>query len=323
MGINVVTPRKTERSKMSDLDTQVMDDPVIDPSQSDDGDGGGGDEPFLKVNDRQVFKTREDAIKSYEEASKMGVSFGELRKVAKEFGITDLNPGLVRQLFSELVQHRTKAATPAKPSEPTAPKANGKTVDPEVQKAIEWLKEHAGEAGYVSKEEAEALKKELAELKNGFSAKDEEARDALITEGQEAVSGWLADAKGADGKPVTLNEDERQELEETIAAWINAKEERVARFYKGGNTSLSLVKEGFTKALPIIKPGATAFPNPATRITASGKTKTELMRRNPSRLPNDGGTPKTDAKKMKFGSPDLFNSAKSRLARMLAEGGDE
>jgi hypothetical protein len=304
------------------LDTQVIDDPQLDPALQDDPDApGGADEPFLKVSDRQVYKTREEAIKGYEEASKMGATFGEIRKVAKEFGLQNLEPQLLRQLFSELVTHRGEKAKPAAKVETPTTSVTKSNVTPEIEAARQWLKDNAKEAGYVSKEDVEALAKELAELKGGLSSKDAEQRDSLISEGQEAVSGWLAEAKDASGQPISLNDDERTELEETIATWINSSKARIDRFYKGGTTSLSLVKEGYTKVLPIVKSGAIAFPNPAAKVAASGKTKTELISRNPKKMPNDGSAPgKTDATKpMRIGDPRLHNQVKNKLARLLAQ----
>jgi hypothetical protein len=71
-----------------ELVTQVLDDEVIPSGGAEDGatEGNVVDEPFLKINDRQVYKTKDDAIKAYGEASKSAIELGNLRKVAKEFG---------------------------------------------------------------------------------------------------------------------------------------------------------------------------------------------------------------------------------------------
>ena len=113
-------------------------------------------------------------------------------------------------------------------------------------------------------------------------------------------------------------------LEETIATWINASEARIAKFYKGGTTSLSLVKEGYTKVLPIVKPGAVAFPNPASKLAATGKTKTELINRSPKKLPNDG-SPNAKGKDapMRVGDPRLHAQVKNKLARLLSQNSDD
>lgn len=305
---------------MSEIDTQLQDDPEIDPAVVDENDPGGADEPFLTVSDRQVYKTREDVIKSMEEAARMGATFSELNKVAKKYGITKLDAGLVDQLFGELSHHRTEKAKPAATVQTPTASATKTNVTPEIEAARQWLKDNAKEAGYVSTDQVEALAKELAELKGGLSSKDAEQRDSLISEGQEAVSGWLNEAKDASGQAISLNDDERNELEETIATWINSSKARIDRFYKGGTTSLSLVKEGYTKVLPIVKSGAVAFPNPAAKVAAAGKTKSELINRSPKRMPTDG-TPNAKGAKAppRFGSSALHDKVTARLKNLLSE----
>lgn len=308
---------------------QDVDDPQLDPNAADDGavTGGAADEPFLKVSDRQVFKTREDAVKSYEEAGKMGVAFGEFKKVLKEYGIANADPAYVRQLFGELVGHRkAKETAAAKPKSPTDSTGGNANVDPEVEKARKWLKDNAKEAGYVSKEDFDKLTEKLAGIEGGLSTRDKESRDALLYEGQQAVNGWMESVKGADGKPLTLDEDQRNELEETIGAWVNVKQERIDRFYKGGNTSIALIKEGFTKVLPALFPGAVAFPNPGAKVAAAGKAKAELMQRSTKRLPQDGGGNDAKGKGKKperVGDPALHNRVTDKLSRLLSGNDDE
>jgi hypothetical protein len=318
-----------------EFDTQVLqDDPQLDPNDpggnESDPAGGAPAEPFFQLNDRQVYKTREDLAKSMNEAAKVAASYSEIKKAYKEFGI-EPDPKLTRQLLSELVTHRSKATAPAaKANESTAPNAKA-TVDPKVEEARKWLTENAG---MVTKDQYDALVAKLDELKGGLTAREEESRNALISEGQEAVSGWLKDAKTSDGKPVELNDDERNELEETIAAWLGNGQSptsiaRLERFYKGGNTSIAVIKEAYAKVLPVVKPGTIAFPNPASKIAASGKTKTELINRTPKRMPNDSGTPAANAKDkapMRIGDPRLHHRVTEKLKRLLAEGsggGDE
>lgn len=308
---------------MSELDTQVLDPEVQDPNVADgnDPDTAGAAEPFFKLNDRQVYNTREDLAQSMTEAAKVAAAHSEIRKVAKEFGI-EADPKLIRSLFSELVTARSeKAKAVNKPTEAT-PSAADANVDPKTADAVKWLKEN----GFITKDEAKSLKDEIDALKNGMSAKDEESRGALVAEGQEAVAGWLKDAKMSDGKPVDLNDDEQEELESTIAAWVNASPTRIDRFYKGGNTSLNLVKEGFTKALPLVRSGAVAFPNPAAKVAANGKTKTELVNRTPKRMPSDGSSAAAkENKPLRIGDPRLHKQAVDQLKARFAEmaGGGE
>jgi hypothetical protein len=254
-------------------------------------------------------------------------------KSRRNSGLNGLTDKELRAYFTEIVQNRQEKAKAAKTSPKVTPNGEEEEVDPETKAALKWLEKHGAKAGYVSKKELEALQTKLDKLEGNSAKAEEEKRDSLISEGQEAVTGWLKDAKTPDGKAVELSEEERVDLEELIAAWVNASDARIKRFYTGGATAQTLIKEGFTKALPIVKEGAVAFPNPAKKVVADGKTKLGLMQKTNKPLPKsgDGGdavvkkadTSNGGKKPLGVYDPALADKAKALIASMRRDAAGE
>lgn len=258
-----------------DLATQdVLDQQLNDGA--DDGSQGAEDEPFLPVNDRTVYKTREDAIKGYTEAQKTITSLSEYQKVAKEFGISD--PKTIKTLFLELLDRREKekAAKTQTSQKPTAEGDDEEQLTPELKAAIKFLQKNAARAGLMTKAEAAELQKKL-EAFEGSSKQSEEAQaNALVAEGQETLTGLLTAGK------VTVTDEQRTEMEDNIKAWINGSEDRIAKWWGTPVQRQALIKQGFDRELKAM--GI----NPAAAVTAQGKTKAQLMSRTARPLPRDG-----------------------------------
>src|SRR5271155_617949 len=70
------------------------------------------DEPYLAVNDRTTYRTREDAIKGYNEAANRIQQLSGWEKQAKQWGLKD--PEQLTAVAQELLQLRKEKADAAK-----------------------------------------------------------------------------------------------------------------------------------------------------------------------------------------------------------------
>ena len=293
---------------------------VADEQQENAGaENGSGEEstPFLKVNDRTSYRTADDAIKGFNEAQSRIGTLSNYEKLFKKYGVTNPSPELAEQIVTEYIKLRD-AAKQGKGAEakPATTGADGEELTAEQKQAIKWLEQNAAKAGYVSKKDVEALQAKLEALESGKAKQEEAQRDALIADGQEQVTKYLAEAK------VELTEEERQDLEETMAAWINASPSRIDKFYRGGQSAAELVKDAYSRSLPIVKPGSTPFAA-AKNVAATGKTKVGLIQKTAKPLPNegDGQDVRNGQKKgpVRVDSGDLFQKAMAMAAKINAE----
>jgi hypothetical protein len=306
-------------SEDTTLVTQV-DDAVSDGGAVvDDGTASGENEsPFLAVNDRTSYKTREDALKGFNEAQSRITTLSGYEKVLKKYGAKDANPELLERIVTEyltLKNDKGKTATTT-PTATTSPEDDGLTAEDKA--ALKWLEKNAVKAGYVSKKDMEALQAKLEAIE-GKSTKAQEAQyEANVAECQEAVTGWLGEAK------VALTDEERDDLESHIAAWVNARDERVTKFNRGGQSAVALIREGYGKMLPIVKEGAVAFPSTAKTVVAAGKTKTGLINKTNRPMPKAGepaAATQTNAVKLPTRVTDgsLFEKATALAAKIRSE----
>lgn len=235
------------------LDTQGEVD-VDDVSNDTDGnsDGGSddqGDEPFLVVNDRQTYKTREEAIRGIQEAGSRIAQLSAWEKNLERYGVKD--PQVAAQLFDELIEARTKLAEAEKAAKTSSAQDPSKTqsddeadLSKEDKAALKWLQKHAPRLGFVPKEELQALKKEVEDMKASNSQREESTQEArrqsAIAEGRSAVSTFLAADKIDAGK--------QRVVETLITAWINADDKRVDAFHAGGAIQRDLLKQGYEEA---------------------------------------------------------------------------
>ena len=231
-------------------DEQVLDTPVTevdeavqqDPQVDEVVDQNKPDEPFLPVNDRTIYKTREDAVRGYNEAANRIQALSQWEKEAKQWGLAD--PTQLRAVANELLQlRREKAELAATAGRRTAePKVD--PADPKAKEAAQ-VREYLKGLGYVSKEDQAAALQELRDFMNEqrqqssqstelrFQTQESDARDDVV--GYLESDGFKDDGTGMKMSIVgTLIKD-----------WINGSDERVEQWSRGGRSSQALVKEGY------------------------------------------------------------------------------
>jgi len=230
----------------------------VEETNDDAGNSGGksddqGDQPFLVVNDRQQYKTREEAIRAYNEAGTRIAQLSAWEKELERYGVKD--PKIASQLFEELISSRQKLSEFEKANKSSVQNgdqgkgATSSDDDAELSKedkaALKWLQKHAPRLGFVPKEDLQALKKEFEEFKNsttqGAEAAQEMRRQSVIADGKNSVVQFLAADKISDDAEGT----KAGIVETLITAWINSNDERVQKFWAGGTVTQAVLKEGY------------------------------------------------------------------------------
>ncbi len=154
-------------------DEQILDTPVAEVDevvqQEPRGDGeqtevqDKPEEPFLPVNDRTVYRTREDAVRGYNEAANRIQQLSQWEREAKQWGLAD--PTQFRAVANELLQLRREKAEAAAQAGRQNVERQANPADPKAKEAAQ-VREYLKGLGYVSKEEqAEALQ-ELRDFMN-------------------------------------------------------------------------------------------------------------------------------------------------------------
>lgn len=311
---------------MSDqLVTQADDVEQLDPNAVDDGGAGGAEQPFLRVNERTVYKTQEEALRGFNEAQGRITSLSQLQNQIEHYvGKGKATPEYVSALLTELVQERQAKAQGAKSTKSTTsddPEFEGQSPEQVAQAkaAIKWMETHGPKAGFVSKKDYDELKGQIEKLTGSQTEEYAASQDALADDCRARLTAFLSTSK------VDLSENEFKDLEEEIKGYVEGSQKRLAdwqRFVKTGNTAAAweMVEKGARLLLPGVKPGA-VIANPAARVAQNGATKAGLISRNPKRMPTDGGAAGKDGKNkpLKFGSSELFERVKSKLAAAQAE----
>lgn len=292
-----------------------------------DGQGGGSGEPFLKINDRTSYADQAAAIKGYNEAQARITSLSGFTKVLEKYGAKDANPEYLEGIIVDYLKRvdAEKAAAAAKTSGKATPSGEEdkefEGVDPQIvaqtKRGRQWLKDNAEKVGLVSQEKYSKLEAEVKEMRESFTKKDEQAENAAIEEGQQKVTEWLGEAK------IDLSPENREELEDSIVAYINSKPALKKAWIEGDKASrVTLIRKGYELFLPIVKPGASAVAKASTTAGA-GKTKAGLVNRTARRLPaaGDGQVKVGDGKKpLRIGDQSLRDRARALMDKMSAEG---
>ena len=238
-----------------ELDVDVTQDPAVtDPT---DPQPATPEEPYLAVNDRTVYKTKDDAVRGYNEAASRIAQLSGWEKQAKAYGLND--PAQLRAVADELLQARKdladarKQAAAPKTSDPADTKAK------EAQQVREYLKAN----GFISKDEQEEALKELREqiqeMRNQGSQSEELRFQNQEAEARNDLAGYMSAAGVKDDATGT----KAQVIGTLVKDWINNSEERVERWSRGGVSAKTLVKEGVDsaigmlgwKAAPVAAPG--------------------------------------------------------------------
>ena len=211
------------------------------------------EEPYLRVNERTVYKTQDDAVRGYNEAASRIAQLTGWEKQAKQYGLSD--PRQLQQVADELLQLRKEKAEAAAKIN-SAPKTD--PADPKAKEA-QQVREYLKAQGFISKEEqAEALK-ELRERLESFEQRGMQSEE-LRFQNQEAearndLSGYLSAAgvKDADGAKM-------QVIGTLVKDWINNSDERVEQWSRGGMAAKNLVKQGTDEMLKMLGWKAAATP---------------------------------------------------------------
>lgn len=275
-----------------DVDAEVVDptDPVVDDAPKD-------DEPYLPVNDRTVYKTKEDAIRGYNEAASRIAQLSGWEKQAKQYGLTD--PRQLDAVANELLQlRREKAELAAKIT--AAPKTDTTATDPKAKEA-QQVREYLKGLGYISKEDQEEalkeLKDQIAEMKQNGSRSEEMRFQNQEIEARNDLSGYLTAA----GIKDDANGTKMQVIGTLVKDWINNDEDRIERWSRGGHSAKALVKEGTDQMIAALGwkgTPAVAATTPTLKPTDPGyaAAKAKSMAANKGKLPAQGTGKETPSK---------------------------
>lgn len=245
------------------LETPVGDvEEVVDPETPEETPGGVAkpEEPYLAVNERTVYKTKDEAIRGYNEAASRIAQLSGWEKTAKQYGLTD--PREFEAVANELLAARTKLAEAAK--QVSKPAADPK--DPKAQEAKQ-VREYLIANGFISKDEQTAAMKELQDRLDRMEqsgTRSEEARfENQEVEARNEVGTWLT-ASGIKDDAIGTK---LAVVGTLIKDWINNDPERVDRWSRGTASAKILVKEGYDFALKALDwKGTTATPGVAGQL---------------------------------------------------------
>ena len=245
-------------------------------------------EPFLPVNDRTVYRTREDAVRGYNAAANRIQELSQWEKEAKTWGLGD--PTQLRAVANELLQLRREKAEAAAQAGKRNVEPRVDPADPKAKEAAQ-VREYMKSLGYVSKEEQEEALKELREFVNEYRQNDSRSTEQRF-ETQEAdarddVAGYLtADGFKDDGTGMKLSI-----VGTLIKDWINGSEERIDQWSRGGRAAQSLVKEGYDFSMRALEwKKAPATTGGVLKPTDPGyaEAKAKAMAQNKKVLPAQG-----------------------------------
>lgn len=305
------------------LDTQVDDESEVEQEvneQDQEGDDGNSDDtgddqprekirkPFLEVDERTKYMTADDAKRGFSEAGKRIAQLSAWEKELKEYG--DLNPTDVRAYLDELIESRQTAAdlkrqldefkqerersTQNQSNQPTKV-ANEAKLTREEKDAVDWLKEQLPSLGYISKEDALKLVKDLQDktgkidrIEQMVNQQQEQFRSQIVNQGRVSVKAWMAADEFKDDEDGSL----QQLIEENIKGWINQSDRRIAEFYKGGTATENLLKEAYEKTKKALMGLRTA--SVSTSGSNYAKSKADALKRNVKKLPNQDLPQKRD-----------------------------
>ena len=200
------------------------------------------DEPFLPVNDRTVYRTREDAVRGYNAAANRIQELSQWEKSARTWGLAD--PAQLDAVANELLQLRREKAEAAAQSGKRNVESRVDPADPKAKEAAQ-VKEYMRQFGYVSKAEQDEALKELrdfmAEQRQQGAQSLEQRFDTQEADARDDVAGYLAtDGFKDDGSGMKL-----AIVGTLIKDWINGSDERIAQWSRGGRAAQALVKEGY------------------------------------------------------------------------------
>jgi hypothetical protein len=231
-------------------DEQILDTPVAEVDEAVEAPVAEGESqeppkeegPFLPVNDRTTYRTREDAVRGFNEAANRIQQLSQWEKEAKQWGLAD--PTQFRAVANELLQLRREKAEAAAQAGRQNVERQANPADPKAKEAAQ-VREYLKGLGYVSKEEQADALQELRDFMNEQRQQGAQSTE-LRFQTQEAdarddVSGYLeSDGFKDDGSGMKMSI-----VGTLIKDWINGSDERVDQWSRGGRSSQALVKEGY------------------------------------------------------------------------------
>lgn len=284
-------------------------------SDDEGGEGSGdGSGYFLTVNDRTKYKTQQDAVKGYNEASQRIAQLSPWEKeVSQAFG--GLTPQQAKGIINEYVRMKQaeRAANGSAAKNGNSPTDSAKELTKDQKEVVAFLKEN----GFITKEEAADLRKQIEELKTGTTAlresRESDQLASLVDIGRSTLRSALEGAK------IPLERASR--FESAIKGWIDEDDERVNRFYAGGDETKKLITEGFQAICKEFGISLQSKPN----LTAA-QNKNKVLNRNPRPLPQSGsgqGNNRPQKEKQNEGlTPDVHRRA-AALFEQIRDGGGE
>lgn len=166
-------------------------------------------EPYLKVSDRTVYHTREDAVKAYQEAEKRITSLSAWEKLYAApdkggYGFTGITkPEDLVPLLDELIELRGKQATTGATPQPGAAQPGGvEQLSPEWQAYIKTLTE---KGGLVTQQQLAELRQGLDQLSQANAGEQEAREKAAVDHGTSLIAAKMKEV-GLPEDPETLKE---------------------------------------------------------------------------------------------------------------------
>lgn len=311
---------------MDGIDDQATleSDVVVDGSQADSGNSGDPNaqpEPFLAVNDRTKYATKEDAIKAFDESGKRIAGLSAWEKTAKQYGLGE--PKHLETIFNETLELRkVKAEYEALKKMQDTLKAVRPTTDPSDPKAKEAqeVKAYLTNLGYTSKEDVDKLVKELrdelGQLKQSGSQAESQRFENQEAEAREKLGSWLSEAKVTDD----ANGTKQQIVGTLVKTWIEGDDDRLARWNRGGSVAEKLVKEGFDDVMTHLgwKAAVTAQPNASAAQAANVGRRMANSKTLPAQGTARNGSASNQPAPKKGINSDTHNKAWAMLEKMQA-----
>lgn len=281
-----------------------------DPSES----GNRQRKPFLVVDERTQYATRDEAVKAYSEAGKRISALSAWEKELKDYG--DLTPAEVREYLEELInsrqsveqlnsqlsqlkKEREEAERRSQTESQTRTRVEGEQkMTREEKDAVDWLKDKLPSLGYISKEDAMKLITELQgkvgqfdKFESFMNESNERYRQSLIQEARSNVTSMMAEDGFEDDEEGSF----RLTIENNIRAYIESDPKRMEKFYAGGAVTDKIVKEAYqwsTRAFSKFK---------SSQASSYAKNKADALRRNgKAKLPTQNTV---SGKPLKSGKP--------------------
>jgi hypothetical protein len=289
----------------------------------------GGAEPFLVVNARTRYRTRDEALEAFQRAGERISELTPYAEIAEKYGITE--PTVLEDIFQDYLKLRQGAQQQVRREEGGA--APKEVADSKLSQLSEKDRENYEYLKRLGFSPAEAFEKtvnerlskleqtlneKLSTLEGATSAAQAQQRDAIIESGQSYL-GSLLEEKGYEADPQV-----HEMIENAITNWIESKSydtrgrmipgSPAEKFMRGGRGMQDVVAEGLERVLAAMN---------KMRLQADGKyqdTKRQKVRSTPKVMPkgsqhqvtdeqDEGSRPRTPGAGGIFQNPQIHKDA--------------